>query len=69
MSSKPDSVPLVHQQQGGFSPAAFAAREGITIKQLHRYIKLRLVLGAQQDSRSKRWWIYPPARLLTGSQL
>lgn len=58
------SVPVLHQQDGGLSLQAFAEREGLTAGQVKRCIRAGKVLGAQQDSRSKHWWIYPPAKLL-----
>ena len=58
------SVPVLHQQDGGMSLQAFAEREGLTPGQVKRCIRRGKVLGAQQDSRSKHWWIYPPAKLL-----
>jgi len=54
----------LHQQNGGMSVQAFAALEGLTLKQARYCIKNGKVLGAQRDSRSKKWWIYPPAVLM-----
>ena len=54
----------LHQQHGSLSLQAFAEREGMTLKQVQSFIRQGLILGAQQDGRSKRWRIYPPAKLL-----
>lgn len=54
----------LHQQDGGMSVQAFADKEGISKHQVLSMAKRGLVMGAQQDSRSKKWWIYPPAKLL-----
>lgn len=55
----------LHQQHGGMSVQAFADKEGISLKQAHYFIKRGLVFGARQDARSKKWAVYPPAKLLT----
>ena len=54
----------LHQQSGGISVQAFADIEGLTLKQAFYCIKRGKVLGARQDARSKRWFVYPPAKLL-----
>ncbi|OGT04096.1 MAG: hypothetical protein A2Z65_08835 [Gallionellales bacterium RIFCSPLOWO2_02_58_13] len=54
----------LHQQDGGMSVRAFADREGLSLDQAKRFAKRGQILGARQDSRSKHWWIYPPAKLL-----
>lgn len=54
----------LHQQDGGMSVQAFADMEGLTLKQARYCIKRGKVLGARKDSRSKHWWIYPPAKLM-----
>ena len=59
------TIPLeVLHQQRAISLEAFAALQGVTIKSLRRYISQGLVIGAKQDFRSKRWSIYPPAKLI-----
>ncbi len=62
--SRSYSVPVLHQQAGAMTPQAFAEREGLTLPQVMRCIRSGQILGAQQDGRSKRWSIYPPAKLL-----
>lgn len=54
----------LHQQNGGMSLQAFADKEGISKRQMLSMVKRGLVMGAQRDSRSKKWCIYPPAKLL-----
>ena len=56
----------LHQQVGGMSVQAFADQQGIKLKRLRYYIKTGRVIGARQDSRSKKWTIYPPAKLVKG---
>lgn len=62
MSHYEPSVTL-HQQDGGMTVQAFADQQGIPLKMLRYYIKTGRVVGARQDSRSKKWTIYPPAKL------
>lgn len=57
-------VPTLHQQDGSLSIQAFAEREGLTHGQVMRCIKRGEVLGARKDARSKKWAIYPPAKLM-----
>lgn len=64
MSAREDrrSVTL-HQQTGGMTIVEFAEANGITVSFALRAIKAGKVIGARQDARSKRWTIYPPAKL------
>src|SRR3990167_4028746 len=57
----------LHQQDGGLTVQAFADREGLPLKTVRRYIRLGRIVGARQDSRSKKWTIYPPAKLVDKS--
>lgn len=61
------STATLHQQDGGMSVQAFAAKEGITESYLRRLIKRGLVLGASKHPLSKKWCIYPPAKIADGS--
>lgn len=63
---KSDYIPSVtlHQQDGGLSIQAFAVQEGLTPIQVQSLAKRGLILGARKDSRSKKWTIYPPAKLM-----
>lgn len=54
----------LHQQDGGLSIQAFAEREGLTPGQVKRCIKRGKVVGARKDARTKKWFVYPPAKLL-----
>lgn len=54
----------LHQQSGGMSVQAFAEQLGIKLNMARYYIKTGRVIGARQDSRSKKWTIYPPAKLV-----
>lgn len=65
MRNRPDvrSVTL-HQQDGSLTLQAFADREGLTLKQVSYCVRKGLILGARKDARSKKWTVYPPAKLL-----
>ncbi|MBI5439344.1 MAG: hypothetical protein HY936_10450 [Nitrosomonadales bacterium] len=56
-----------HQQDGGLSLQEFAAKEGISDSYLRRLIRCGLVLGASKHPLSKKWRIYPPARIADSS--
>ena len=55
---------VLHQQQGGISLADFAALHDMTVGEVRKFAAEGKILGANQDSRSNRWTIYPPAKLL-----
>ena len=57
----------MHQQNGGMSLQAFADQHGISLDMMRYYAKTGRVVGARQDSRSKRWTVYPPAKLVDKS--
>lgn len=59
----------LHQQGGGVSVQAFAEQLGIKLCVARYYIKKGRVIGARQDARSKKWTIYPPAKLVKGGAL
>ena len=61
------AVPVKHQQQG-ISAQAFAESIGISAKQVIYYCRRGRIIGARQHPLTKRWWIYPPAKLYTGRQ-
>jgi len=65
MSHYERSVSL-HQQDGGVSVQAFAEQQGIKLTMARYYIRTGRVIGARQDSRSKKWTIYPPAKIVKG---
>jgi len=66
MSRYEPSVTL-SQQGGGMSVQAFAEQQGITLSSMRKYLKAGRIVGARQDSRSKKWMIYPPAKLVDKS--
>lgn len=57
--------PDKHQQQG-VSAQAFAEQAGISVKRVIGYCKAGRIVGARKHPLTKRWWIYPPAKLYTG---
>lgn len=57
--------PDMHQQRG-VSAQGFADSIGISAKQVIRYCKLGRIIGARKHPLTGRWWIYPPAKLVTG---
>ncbi len=59
-----ESLPVLHQQAGGMTVQAFAELEGLTHQQVVTAARGGKILGARQDCRSKRWYVYPPAKLL-----
>ena len=50
--------------KGGMTLAEFAALHSMPVKTVLRFAKTGLIIGANRDSRSKKWYIYPPATLL-----
>lgn len=56
------SQPL-HQQEGGISLRDFAQQSGLSERHILNCAKAGRIIGARQDSRSKKWTIYPPAIL------
>ena len=61
-------LPVKHQQQG-VSAQTFAAAAGISAQQIIKYCKAGRIIGARKHHLTGRWWIYPPARLVTGRLL
>lgn len=60
-------LPVKHQQQG-VSIATFSLMTGVSVKRLLHYAKLGRIIGARKHPLTKKWWIYPPAKLLMGRQ-
>jgi len=61
-------LPVRHQQEG-VSLATFSLTSGVSVKSLLRYCRLGRIIGARKHPLTKKWWIYPPAKLLTGRLL
>ena len=59
-------LPVKHQQEG-MSLRRFSEQTGISEQQLCRYAKAGRIIGARKHPLTRKWWIYPPAKLLTGS--
>jgi hypothetical protein len=53
---RPRSEPLSLRQ--------FALRVGLPEKTVLRYIHAGRIFGARKHPLTKKWWIYPPAKLL-----
>lgn len=58
-------LPVKHQQEG-VSLRTFSERTGVSERSLLRYAKAGRIIGARKHPLTKKWWIYPPAKLLTG---
>ena len=42
----------------------FAYDTGLSVRTVERYCKLGRIFGARKHPLTKKWWIYPPAKLL-----
>ena len=62
MSNTPHNETL-HQQEG-MSLADFAQVTGKTAAYLARLAQKGRIIGARKHPLSKKWWIYPPAKLI-----
>lgn len=56
----------LHQQQGGMPLADFAKLHGRTPESLAKLAKRGRIVGARKHAVTKKWWVYPPAQILTG---
>lgn len=56
-------------QQNGVSLATFSQQTGISVQALQKYAKAGRIIGARKHPLTKKWWIYPPAKLMTGRLL
>jgi len=61
-------LPVKHQQEG-VSLYTFSQQTGISQDRLQRYAKAGRIIGARKHPLTRKWWIYPPAKLLTGRLL
>lgn len=57
--------PVKHQQEG-VSLASFSHTSGIFVLKLQKLCKAGRILGARKHPLTRKWWIYPPAKLVTG---
>lgn len=48
----------------GLSATAFAISLGLSVSRVTRYCRQGLISGARKHPLTKKWWIYPPAKLL-----
>jgi len=58
-------IEALHQEPG-VSLATFARMTGVSEHQLARYARSGRLIGARKHPLTKKWWIYPPAKLVTG---
>lgn len=61
-------LPVKHQQEG-VSLATFSHMTGVSEAQLLKYARAGRIVGARKHPLTKKWWIYPPAKLITGRLL
>jgi len=61
-------LPIKHQQEG-VSLATFSRQTGVSETRLQIYARAGRIVGARKHPLTKKWWIYPPAKLLTGRLL
>lgn len=54
-------------QQDGISLHRFAAQIGVSERCLLRWCRDGRVVGARKHPLTKKWTIYPPAKLATGT--
>ena len=54
-------------QQDGISLRRFAVQIGVSEPCLRRWVKEGKVIGARKHPLTKKWTIYPPAKLATGT--
>jgi len=61
-------LPVKHQQEG-MSLHRFAELTGVSENKLQRYAKAGRILGARKHPLTRKWWIYPPAKIVPRSEL
>jgi hypothetical protein len=49
---------------GAVSVRAFAERLGLSEAAIRRYCERGRIFGARKHPLTKKWWIYPPAKLM-----
>jgi hypothetical protein len=60
-----NSLRPVKRQDEGMSLEAFSFATGISVKRLLHYCRLELIVGASKHPLTRKWLIYPPAKLVT----
>ena len=60
------SVTSAHEltPRGAVSVATFARRLGLSKELIISYCRKGRIFGATKHPLTKKWWIYPPAKLL-----
>lgn len=58
-------LPVKHQAEG-VSLATFSRMTGVSVHSLQKYCQRGRIIGARKHPLTRKWWIYPPAKLLTG---
>lgn len=61
-------LPVKHQQEG-VSLATFSLITGVSVSALQKHCQCGRIIGARKHPLTKKWWIYPPAKLLLGRLL
>jgi hypothetical protein len=61
---KPDHNDAAPPPAGAISLRAFAERIGLSENTILRYVRQGRIWGARKHPLTKKWWIYPPAKLL-----
>jgi len=56
-------------QSQGVSLATFSRMTGVSEACLQKYARAGRIIGARKHPLSKKWWVYPPAKLYTGRML
>jgi hypothetical protein len=56
-------------QLQGVSLATFSLTTGVSVRQLQKYAQAGRIIGARKHPLTKKWWVYPPAKLYTGRML
>lgn len=56
-------------QREGVSLATFARMTGVSESSLQKYAREGRIFGARKHPLTKKWWVYPPAKLYTGRML
>ena len=59
-------TPHAHEvpPSGAVSVATFARRSGLSQCAIRRYCRQGRIFGARLHPLTRKWWIYPPAKIL-----